>query len=161
MTQLRVRDVMTTQVVTLKGTNTVKQATVKLAIDSVSGVPVVDNDHRLIGMLSETDILALVLKYQAKLNVDNPSLYILTVPMDEDNIEDDELRAASKEISETLVENIMTKTVLTTTPDAKIIDVVKSMMDMGVNRIPVLEKGVLVGIISRGDIIFSIYKRKV
>lgn len=151
---------MTTQVVTLKGTNTVKQATVKLAIDSVSGAPVIDSDHKLIGMFSETDILELVLKYQAKLNLDHPALHILTVPMDED-ILDDDLRTASKEISETLVGDIMTKTVLTTTPDADIIDVVRAMIDKGVNRIPVLEKGVLVGIISRGDIIFSIYKRKV
>lgn len=151
---------MTTQVVTLKGTNTVKQATVKLAVDSVSGAPVIDSDHKLIGMFSETDILELVLKYQAKLNLDNPSLHILTIPMDED-IQDDDLRTASKEISETLVQDLMTKTVLTTTPDADIIDVVKAMVEKGVNRIPVLEKGVLVGIISRGDIIFSIYKRKV
>lgn len=151
---------MTTQVVTLKGTNTVKQATVKLAVDGVSGAPVIDNDHRMIGMISETDILELVLRYQAKLNLDNPALHILTVPMDED-IKDDDLRKASKEISETLVQDLMTKTVLTTTPDANIVDVVKAMIEKGVNRIPVLEKGVLVGIISRGDIIFSIYKRKV
>lgn len=151
---------MTTQVVTLKGTNTVKQATVKLAIDSVSGAPVIDSDHKLIGMFSETDILELVLRYQAKLNLDNPSLHILTIPMDED-IQDEDLKLASREISETLVQDLMTKTVLTTTPDADIIDVVKAMIEKDVNRIPVLEKGVLVGIISRGDIIFSIYKRKV
>lgn len=160
MTQLKVRDVMTTQVVTLRGTDTVKQATVKLAIDSVSGAPVVDDDHKLVGMFSETDILELVLRYQAKLNLENHSLYILTVPMDED-IQDEDLRRASKEISETLVQDLMTRTVLTTTPDANIIDVVRGMIDKDVNRIPVLEKGVLVGIISREDIIFSIYKRKV
>ena len=35
------------------------------------------------------------------------------------------------------------------------------MIDMEVNRLPVLEKGVVVGIITRGDIIFALYKRKV
>jgi len=159
MTQLKVRDVMTTQVVSLKGTDTVKQATVKLAVNGVSGAPVIDSDHKMIGMFSETDILELVLRYQTKLNLDNPSLHILTVPMDLD-IPDENLRAASKEISETLVRDLMAKTVLTTTPDANIVDVVKAMIEKDVNRIPVLEKGVLVGIISRGDVIFSIYKRK-
>jgi CBS domain-containing protein len=40
-------------------------------------------------------------------------------------------------------------------------EVLRTMLKMGINRIPVLEKGVLVGIISRGDIIFSLYKKKV
>ena len=34
------------------------------------------------------------------------------------------------------------------------------MLEMKVNRLPVVEKGVVVGIISRGDIIFALYKRK-
>jgi len=161
MTQMKVRDIMTTQVVTLKGTNTIKQATKKLAVDNISGAPVVDDNNKLIGMISETDILKLVLKYQKELNLKDPSLHILTVPMDDVDIEDEKLREASKKISETLVSDIMTQTILTTVPSEKIIDVVQAMMEYGVKRIPVLEKGVLVGIISRGDIIFSIYKRKV
>ena len=55
----------------------------------------------------------------------------------------------------------MSKTVLTTSPDAKIMEVLKVMIDLDINRVPVLEKGVLVGIVTRGDIVFSIYKRKV
>ena len=160
MTQIRVRDVMTTQVVTLKATNTVKQATVKLAVDSISGVPVVDEKNRIIGIVSETDILNLLLKYQAKLNIDDPSLYMLLSPMDDDS-QEEHVRAAGKAISETLVKDIMTVTLITTTPDAKLVDVVKVMIERGVNRIPVLEKGVLVGVISRADVIFAVYKRKV
>jgi CBS domain-containing protein len=151
---------MTTQVVTLKGTDTVRQATVRLAIENLSGLPVVDGKKNLIGIVSETDILDLLLKYQAELNVHDPSLYILSMPMDDEEIKDEKMRAAIKVISETHVQEIMTKTVLTTSPNEKIINVVKAMIDRGVNRIPVLEKGVLVGIVSRGDIIFATYKRK-
>ena len=160
MAQLRVRDVMTTQVFTLKPTNTVKEATVELAVDSISGVPVVDDKHRIVGIVSETDILNLLLKYQAKLSTDDPSLYMLLSPMDDDS-QEEHVRAANKAVSETLVKDIMTVTLITTTPDAKIVDVVKVMIERGVNRIPVLEKGTLVGVISRADIIFAIYKRKV
>ena len=55
----------------------------------------------------------------------------------------------------------MTRTVLTTTPDTSVMEVLKAMIEMKVNRLPVIEKGVLVGIVSRGDIIFALYKRKV
>ncbi|MCL2607088.1 MAG: CBS domain-containing protein [Methanomassiliicoccaceae archaeon] len=159
MVKLHVRDIMTTQVITLKETDTIKQATVLFALHNVSGAPVVDDDRRLIGILSETDILELLMKYQGQLSVDNPSLHILESPMD-DVTGDESLKKVSDAISKTLVKEIMTKTVLTTTPDSLIVDVVKEMIGFTVNRVPVLEKGVLVGIISRGDIIFSIYKKK-
>jgi CBS domain-containing protein len=160
MVKLHVRDIMTTQVQTLKGTDTIKQATVLFALHNISGAPVVDDDRHLIGILSETDILELVMKYQDMLNIDHPSAYMLETPMDDANENDQDVRNASDAISKTLVRDVMTKTVLTTTPDAMIVDVVEEMIKMTVNRVPVLEKGILVGIISRGDIIFSIYKKK-
>ena len=45
MGQLRVRDIMTTQVITLLGTDTVKDATITLAVDNLSGAPVVDDEY--------------------------------------------------------------------------------------------------------------------
>ncbi|MBO5668797.1 MAG: CBS domain-containing protein, partial [Candidatus Methanomethylophilaceae archaeon] len=60
----------------------------------------------------------------------------------------------------TKVEDIMIKDVLTTTANTEIIDILRVMIEKDVSRVPVLEKGVLVGIVTRGDIIFSIYKRK-
>lgn len=160
MAKLHVRDVMTTQVQTLKGTDTVKQATVLFALYNISGAPVVDDDRHLIGIVSETDILELVIKYQDKLSIDHPSAYMFESPMDDASQKDQDIKKAGDAISGTPIRDIMTKTVLTTTPDAMIVDVVEEMIKMNVNRVPVLEKGVLVGIISRGDIIFSIYKKK-
>jgi CBS domain-containing protein len=159
MAKLHVRDLMTTQVITLKATDTIKQATVLFALHDISAAPVVDDARHLIGILSETDILELVMKYQKELSIDHPSLYMLASPMD-DIADDEDLKKAYDAISKTQVKDIMSKTILTTTPDAKIVDVVEEMIKKTINRVPVLEKGVLVGIISRGDIIFSIYKKK-
>ena len=117
MTKLHVRDLMTTQVVTLRETDTIKRATVLFALHNISAAPVVDADNHLIGILSETDVLELVMKYQNKLHADHPSLYMLESPMDEAS-GDADLKKASDEISGTLVREIMTRTVLTTTPDA-------------------------------------------
>ena len=64
MSQIRVRDLMTTQVITVKPTDSVRQAVLKFAVDSVSGVPVVDNRNHVIGLITQTDILKLILKYQ-------------------------------------------------------------------------------------------------
>lgn len=156
---LRVRDIMTTQVVTLRETDTVRDATVKFAVDDVSGAPVVDKNYRLAGILSENDILGLFVKYEKRLRREGSDQHMLLAPLD-GHFENPEMAAIMKEISETRVGDIMSKTVLTTTPNSTIMDLLIKMMDMDVNRIPVLEQGVLVGIVTRGDIIFSIYKRK-
>ena len=146
MSKLKVRDLMTTQVVTLKPDDTVKKAVIKFALDNISGAPVVDNRNHLLGILSEND--------------DSPGSVMLNYPMDSGMEENSTLKSISEEISNTLVSDIMTRTVLTTTPDTTIMEVLSAMIEMKVNRLPVVEKGVVVGIISRGDIIFALYKKK-
>ena len=159
MSKLKVRDLMTTQVVTLKPDDTVKKAVIKFALDNVSGAPVVDNRNHLMGILSENDILDLILDYQDKLEEDNPDDVMLNYPMDS-AMEDGKLKSISDEISNMVISDIMKRTVLTTSPDTTIMEVLRAMIEMKVNRLPVVEKGVLVGIISRGDIIFALYKKK-
>jgi len=161
MTELRVRDLMTTQVLTVKPTDTIKRATIKLAVDNSTGAPVVDNRNHVVGIITENDVLKLILKYQDKLDKDPSTPHsLLSLPMDGVTA-DEALTEANKAISETKVEDLMTRTVLSTSPDEKIVQALKKMMALNVNRLPVLEKGVLVGTLSRSDIIFYIYKKKV
>jgi len=161
MTELRVRDLMNTQATTVKSTDTIKRATIKFAVDDVTGAPVVDNRNHVIGFITENDVLGLILRYQQKLDDDPTTPHsLLSLPMD-GTTADEALAEANKAISEMMVEEIMTRTVLSTSPDEKIVEALKKMMSLNVNRLPVLEKGVLVGTLSRSDIIFYIYKKKI
>ena len=161
MPKLKVRDLMTTDVVTLQPTDTVKKAAIKFAVDNISGAPVVDNRNHLLGILSENDILNLLYRYQVSLDKNREGSVMLNNPLDSDNLADDQLKTISEEISNLEISNIMVRTVLTTGPDATLMEVLKSMMEMDVNRVPVIEKGVVLGVISRADIIFALYKKKV
>ena len=160
MVQLRVRDLMTTQVITVKPTDTVRQAVIKMALDNVTGAPVVDNRNHVLGVISQTDILQLILKYQDKLDEEIHSEHLLSQPMDTDNQSAD-MTLINKEFSGMKVEDIMVRSTLYTTPDAAIVEALRMMMKMDVNRLPVLEQGILVGTVSRSDVIFAIYKKKV
>ena len=160
MVQLRVRDLMTTQVITVKPTDTVRQAVIKMALDNVTGAPVVDNRNHVLGVISQTDILQLILKYQDKLDEEIHSEHLLSQPMDTDNQSAD-MTPINKEFSGMKVEDIMVRSTLYTTPDAEIVEALRMMMKMDVNRLPVLEQGILVGTVSRSDVIFAIYKKKV
>ena len=159
MGQFRVRDIMTTDLVTLSPNNTIREATIKLAVENISGAPVVDEDYRMVGILSGNDILELIMKYDRKVG-DDLEDHMLSSYMDAD-VKDPKLKKVAEEISNTKVSDIMTRTVLSTTPDANIIDLLRSMINMDISRVPVVEKGVLIGIVSRADIIFSIYKKKI
>lgn len=161
MSKMKVRDLMTTQVVTLKADETVKKAVLKFALDNISGAPVVDGRNHLLGILSENDILNMIMNYQIKLDDEKSDAEMLTYSMDSSNEPDEKLRRISEEISNKPVSELMTRTVLTTSPDATVMEVLRLMIEMKINRLPVLEQGVVVGIISRGDIIFALYKRKV
>jgi CBS domain-containing protein len=161
MSKLKVRDLMTTQVVTLQPTDTIKKATIKFAVDNISGAPVVDGRNHLLGIVSENDILQLIYSKQIMLDKENSGAVMLCHSMDSDENGADGLQRISEEISNMEVGSIMVRTVLTTSPDALVMEVLKSMIEMDVNRLPVVEKGVVIGVISRADIVFALYKRKV
>lgn len=161
MSQIRVRDLMTTQVITVKPTDTVRHAVIKMAVDNVSGAPVVDNRNHVLGMITQTDILRLILKFQQKLDDGTGGEVLLNQPLDSGDDDDGVIAEVSKEINSMKVEDIMVHTTIFTTPDAKIMEVLKVMMKSNIGRVPVLEQGVLVGTISRSDVIFAIYKKKV
>ncbi|MBO4356788.1 MAG: CBS domain-containing protein [Candidatus Methanomethylophilaceae archaeon] len=152
---------MTTEVLTLRPDDTIKKAATKLALDNVSGAPIVDNKNHLLGFVSENDILNVIMKYQARLDKQDIEGSLLEYSMDSTITPDDNLKKVADEISNIEMSTLMVRSVMTTTPDAPIIEVLKKMLTLGINRIPVLEQGILVGIISRGDIIFALYKRKV
>ena len=105
--------------------------------------------------------LKLLLKYQQKLDSGTGGETLLNHPLDNMEGEGDVLESISEEIASMPVEQIMVRTVISTTPDAHLIEVLKAMMVADIGRLPVLEQGVLVGTISRSDIIFALYKKKV
>jgi CBS domain-containing protein len=159
MVQIRVRDLMTTQVITVKPTDTVRQAVIKMALDNVTATPVVDNRNHVLGLISQTDILKLILYYQDKLDAAGEGDKMLLQPLDEKE-SDPDVSAVNQEFSEKKVSDIMVRSVLYTTPDEEVVNALRTMMKMNVSRLPVLEQGVLVGTVSRSDVIFAIYKKK-
>ena len=150
---------MTTQVITVKPTDTVRQAVIKMALDNVTGAPVVDNRNHVLGLITQTDILKLILHYQDMLDRAGEGDKMLLQPLDEKE-SDPDVSAVNQKFSDMKVSDIMIRSILYTTPDAEVIEALRIMMKMDVGRLTVLEQGVLVGTVSRSDVIFAIYKKK-
>jgi CBS domain-containing protein len=134
-----VKDLMTTPVVTVEPTTPFKEIVARLAQHRVSAVPVVDNDNRVLGVVSEADLLL-------KEEFPDPDLDIPLWWSKRNRLE--RAKAAAS-----VARDLMTVAVVAIAPEATAAEAARRMHTAGVKRLPVVERGRLVGILSRGDLV--------
>lgn len=138
--------IMTRNVISIRKGATVEQAIKLMSRHHLSGLPVVDVDGRLEGVISERDLL---LRGQGQVEADYTPLAFASVA-GEDRISEFYRKANS-----TLVEEAMSSTIVAFQPESLVSDIARVMVEKNVNRVPIVSAGRLVGIISRQDIIRS------
>lgn len=144
------KDIMTKDVITIKPDTSVEKAAKLLIDQKISGMPVVDAEQRVIGIISEGDFI-----FQQKRV--NPPAFL--------NLFDGILQIGRqrffdelKKMAANTVEDLMTKEVSTVNPETEIAEIATLMIDKNINRLPVVdEKGKILGIITRHDIIKNMY----
>ncbi len=146
-----VRDVMNPEPVACQATDAVSEAVKILKRNDVSGMPVLEGEQ-LVGVVSESDLLKMLsAEEEGGLWLPSP-LEILEVPI-RDLIRWERLQAGAEEIGKTRISEVMTKRVITISPEDSIERAASIMVHHRINRLPVLEDERLVGIVTRGDII--------
>ena len=132
--QLAVRDVMSDHPLTVQAEAPLKDVARTLVRTGLGALPVVDEDQRVIGMVSEREVIRYLLHVQA-----------FTGP---------DARVASPPASGArTVRDVMTRQVLCVSPDQPIAEVASLMSNKDVDRVPVVREGRLVGFLTRGDIV--------
>ncbi|PKL66517.1 MAG: CBS domain-containing protein [Methanobacteriales archaeon HGW-Methanobacteriales-1] len=156
---ISVQEAMQKEVITLRKVEKIEEAARILREKKISGAPVVDEDNKMIGIVSEGDIMRLLEFHSPNLNLILPSpLDLIELPIRMKS-EYDEISAGLKKASLVMVHEIMTKKLITISPEKSISDAAEQMDMHKVKRLPVLdEKGDLIGIITRGDIIGALVK---
>ena len=135
-------DIMTLSVRTVRADARIEEAIAMMLALRVSGVPVLDPEGRLAGMLTEGDLLR---RAEIATGPHRPAwLDFLRGPS----------RAAAEyvRLNSRRVEDLMTREVVTVAADAPLDAVVALMMQHHVKRVPVLKDGALAGIVSRADL---------
>lgn len=142
---MRVRDIMTTDPIAVHPDTLLKETARIMVRHQVSGMPVIDHDGRLVGIVTEGDFL------RQEANRDRPyRLSLLDALFGEGE--------AEPSGAET-VADVMTENVVTITPDASIGEAARVMTARSVKRLPVVDlEGELVGIISRADVVNAFTK---
>jgi CBS-domain-containing membrane protein len=137
-----VKDVMTTRVIWVKKDATFREMAAALREYRVSAFPVVDDDRKVIGVVSEADML------NKEALIDEPGFV--------DGILRRRDQAKARGIT---AGDLMTTAVVAVRPDDTVEHAAKLMYDRGVKRLPVTdENGHLAGIISRADVL-SVFDR--
>ncbi|HEU5475544.1 MAG TPA: CBS domain-containing protein [Actinophytocola sp.] len=145
MRHRKVADVMTTEVATAREGTTFKEIVAMLHLRDVSGVPVLDVDDRVVGIVTQADLLP---KQGAQEPVRARSGWDrLPRPRSRD-------RAQA-----TTAAGLMATPVITIGPDATVVEAARSLYGHGIKRLPVVDTdGRLIGIVSRRDLL-SVFLR--
>ena len=150
---MKVREVMTIDVVTLNGFMSVREAAKILAECNISGAPVIDIEGKLVGMLTETDILKSVKSAADEVHMVFPNTHTIGV-MFEMAEGKTEIMKAFEEQANTVVMDVMTRGVVTCRQGTNLNEVASILVKKGINRLPVVDdEDHVVGIITRGDIV--------
>ncbi len=151
-TIVKVRELMTTTVIAFKPSDKIHQVAKTLRLNRISGAPVIDDQRKVIGVISEADIMKLTATVPFP-DIDplNPfPVFSLTAYRKAVEKIPDEIET----LFEGSVKDVMTKDPVTISPDDSILDAARLMHKGDFNRIPVVDdERKLVGLIARADII--------
>jgi CBS domain-containing protein len=146
---MRAVDVMTTDVITVDPDTTVRALATLLAERGISGAPVVDSGGRLVGVISEGDLLHRAEIGTARRHrVRRRSWWL-------DDFASDLAREYIKSHGRT-VKDIMTSDVVTVSEGTELADVAALLEAKRIKRVPVMREGKVVGIISRANIVRAV-----
>jgi CBS domain-containing protein len=151
MSDLTARDVMTKDVQTVRADTPLLEVAELLADRHISGVPVVDEEQHVIGILSESDLID---EHKREARIPRTALYgVFPLP-------DDVLREAARQGKMLQASDLMTRKVVTATEDTPVHALADLTVQRRVNRIPILRDGRLVGIICRSDLVQMLARRQ-
>jgi CBS domain-containing protein len=144
---MQARDVMVSPVITIGEDETVRDAAKLLIENRISAVPVVDNAGKLVGIVSEADLMR-----RPEAGTDRPSSSWLTFLLGDRTIATEYVKSRA-----TKVKDVMTRDVKTAAPETPLHEIADVFEENHIKRVPIVsESGDLVGIISRANIIQAV-----
>ncbi|WP_168879457.1 CBS domain-containing protein [Rhizobium sp. P28RR-XV] len=138
-----IQDIMTRTPITVRSSSSIAQAAKALLDNHISGLPVVDDNSAIVGIVSEGDFLR-----RGELDTERQRSAFLEFFVSPGRLADEYVHAHGR-----LVGEVMTSPAKTISPRALVSDAVEMMERDGINRLPVVDGEKLVGIVTRSDLL--------
>lgn len=144
---MRAMDIMTTPVITVDPDTSVQDLAMLLSQHGISGVPVVDVENRLVGMVTEGDLL-----HRAETGTEHRTerrhyRWFDTVASDQE-LARDYVKSHGRKVAD-----LMTPDVVTVGETTELADIADLLETKHIKRVPVVRDGALVGIVSRANLV--------
>ncbi len=144
---MKVSDIMTKAVLTVKADTSVNDIAKLMGEHNISGVPVVDDQNHVLGIITEHDLIVRNTRLEMAHFIQ--VLDLGRIPLEWPG----HARERMRHMLGTQATDVMTSKVTTIGPDTEIEDLAELMVKHGVNPVPVIENDQLIGIVSRADLI--------
>jgi len=140
---MKTSDVMTQGVISVRPDSTVAEAIQLMGKCQISGLPVIALDGRLVGVVTEGDLLR-----RAELGTEKPRLWWASFLFDRTTLAAEYVHSHAKTVAD-----VMTRDVATVSEDTPLEEAVTIMETHQIKRLPVMRGDIVVGIISRANLI--------
>lgn len=143
---MQARDVMSTRVISVNPQRSVREIAKLFIEHRISAVPVVDDAGRLVGVVSEGDLLN-----RSDAGTRHRASWWLEFMAGPEAQANDYLRAHGK-----VAEDVMTRDVVSVSEETPLDEIAATLERLRIKRVPVLRDGVLTGIVSRSNLLHGI-----
>ncbi|MFC1703914.1 CBS domain-containing protein [Candidatus Omnitrophota bacterium] len=137
------KDIMTKNIITVKPTDSLKKVGEILKEKRISGIPVVNDQGDLTGIITLTDLIRMFESIHTWKQLEKRNAGLKLSEMIE------------QEKAQGIVRDYMTKNVLTLQADATLEEAMATMFTCSVHTFPIVSDGQLVGVIGKRDLIFA------
>jgi CBS domain-containing protein len=143
---MKARDVMSSSVITVQPSTSVKEVAKIFLAQRISAVPVVDDHGKLVGIVSEGDLL-----HRAEAGTQRHRSWWLLALTNEKALAAEYVKAHARKVSD-----VMTQEVITATPETDLHEIATLLENHSIKRVPIVKNGQIVGVVSRANLIQAV-----
>lgn len=139
-------DIMTRDVITVREHDLISDVCKLFAEKNISGAPVVNDEGKLMGIISEGDLIYKQKPFKPPVFI---TLFDGMIPLNHKQFEEDMKKMAGYRVSD-----MMTRNAITASPDTDVSELASIIIEKKVNRLPIVDvRGHVVGVVSRHDLV--------
>jgi CBS domain-containing protein len=143
---MKARDIMVSPVITANPNATIKSVAETFLKFQISAVPVVDDKGKLVGVVSEGDLL-----HRAETGTERRRSWWLRGFVGPETLASEYVKAHARKVAD-----VMTRDVVTASPETPLHEVAGLLEKHSIKRMPIVENGQVVGIVSRANLIQAV-----
>ena len=143
---MKASDIMVSPVITVRPSTSIKDLAKLLFENRISAAPVVDDLGKLVGIVSEGDLI-----HRSETGTERRRSWWLLLVTDDQALAGDYIKTHGIKVAD-----IMTHNVLTAAPDTPLHEIAMIMEKKAIKRVPIVKDGQLVGVVSRANLVQAI-----